>query len=132
MEKDVSREKNKHAHILIVDDSPFYSRMFMELLAESGVNCSISEAANSIEALTKFKEFSPGIVILDLKLNNETGIHLIRPFKRINEKLILIVLTNYPDEHYMKKCIENGADFFFSKYSGTEAAVEICRKQFES
>jgi len=119
-------KNDRHSGILIVEDSAQICRKLKGLLKESGIKSTISEAGNSIEALTSFKENLPSVVILDLQLNTENGIHLIRPFKRLNENVTIIILTNYPDDHYRKKCIENGADFFFSKYNETDQAIGIC------
>ncbi len=40
----------------------------------------------------------------------------------------VIVLTNYAQEQYRKKCFEEGADFFFDKSIEFDKIVEVIQK----
>jgi DNA-binding NarL/FixJ family response regulator len=112
--------------ILVVDDSRLIRSRLKDLLLDSELKCTIWEAGNIKEALTAFNEAMPGIAILDLRLKNENGMALIEPLKKINPDVTIIMLTNFPDEFYRKKCFELGADYFFSKISETELALDTC------
>lgn len=113
-------------NILVVDDSQLIRLRLKELFIDSGLNGTIWEAGDINEAITAFKHAMPEIVILDLRLKNENGMTLIEPLKKINPNVKIIMLTNFPDEFYRTKCFEIGADYFFSKLSETEQALDTC------
>jgi DNA-binding NarL/FixJ family response regulator len=114
------------SNILVVDDSQLIRIRLKELLLESGINGRVWEAGNCSEAVSVFRHANADLVLLDLRLKNENGLTLIRPFKEINPEVKIVMLTNFPDELYRKKSFELGADFFFSKLTETEQALDTC------
>jgi DNA-binding NarL/FixJ family response regulator len=112
--------------ILVVDDSQLIRQRLKELLVDSDLRCNIWEAGDIKEAVHAFERAMPGIAILDLRLKNENGMALIKPLKKIRPDVKIIMLTNFPDDFYRDKCLELGADYFFSKISETALALETC------
>lgn len=113
-------------NILIVDDSQLIRLRLKELLLESVINGRVWEAGSCSEAMSVFRSSFADLVLLDLRLRGENGLTLIRPFKVINPEVKIVMLTNFPDELYRNKSIELGADFFFSKLTETELALDTC------
>lgn len=127
MRKESGKGIRQESRLLIVDDSEIIRNRLRETLIESGFDGPISEAECVKDALQIFSEFNPTLVILDIQLNNENGISLLKPFRNINPDVRIIMLTNFPQEQYRKKCFELGVDFFFSKYSESQEAIETCK-----
>lgn len=127
MEKKLKNDKESQGGILIVDDSSLIRVRLRDLISDSGIEVNISEAADTVDAIEKFRNFRPRVVILDIQLSPGNGITLIEPFKSLNPGVCIIMLTNFPDEIYLRRCKSLGADYFFSKSTDTELVVEKCK-----
>ncbi|MFX5476923.1 response regulator, partial [Acinetobacter baumannii] len=53
----------------------------------------------------------PEIVLIDTSLPDKSGIDVLRKIKQISSIVKIILVTNYPTEHYKLMCKENGADY---------------------
>lgn len=99
--------------VLIVDDYAILRKKLKEMISEiEGIDI-ISEAKNPLEAMRSIKTINPDVVILDIRLNRESGIDLLEKIKKSRPDTKVIMFTNYPYPQYRKKCKELGADFFF-------------------
>ena len=76
--------------VLIIDDEKDICFLISEILKDENYNTSI--ALNSDEAISKFKEIKPDLVILDVWLSNSKldGIEILKEFKSIDSNLSLI------------------------------------------
>ena len=70
--------------VLIIDDEKDICFLISEILKDENYNTSI--ALNSDEAISKFNEIKPDLVILDVWLSNSKldGIEILKVFKSIN------------------------------------------------
>lgn len=113
--------------VLIVDDSAILRKKLKEMISEiEGIDI-ISEAKNPLEAMRSIKTINPDVVILDIRLNRESGIDLLEKIKKSRPDTKVIMFTNYPYPQYRKKCKELGADFFFDKATEFEKVTEVFR-----
>lgn len=115
----------KELRIFIVDDSAIVRDRLTSLLAELESVKIIGYAENSAQATDEILQSKPDIVILDIFLNGGNGITVLKNIrgKKIQSKII--VLTNYAQEQYRKKCFEEGADYFFDKSIEFDKIVDI-------
>jgi two-component system, NarL family, nitrate/nitrite response regulator NarL len=81
--------------ILIVDDHPLVRTGLISLFSyEEDLSC-IGEAANTEEALKAIIEKKPDIVLVDLRLGNESGFDLFESVSALNEpQCKFIILTS--------------------------------------
>ena len=70
--------------VLIIDDEKDICFLISEILKDENYNTSI--ALNSDEAISKFNEIKPDLVILDVWLSNSKldGIEILKEFKSID------------------------------------------------
>ncbi|MBT8383887.1 MAG: response regulator transcription factor [Ignavibacteriaceae bacterium] len=101
--------------VVIVDDSNLVRERLVKMLGAVPNLEIVGEAANSQDALEVFRDQKPHIVIVDIKIPGENGIEVLKKIKKINQAVIVIIITNYPFTQYRTKCLENGADYFFDK-----------------
>ncbi|MBT8390550.1 MAG: response regulator transcription factor [Ignavibacteria bacterium] len=101
--------------VVIVDDSNLVRERLVKMLGAVPNLEIVGEAANSQNALEVFRDQKPHIVIVDIKIPGENGIEVLKKIKKINQAVIVIIITNYPFTQYRTKCLENGADYFFDK-----------------
>lgn len=106
---------DKNLKVLIADDSVEVRERLVIMLSElQGVEI-IGQSQNVSEAIADIRSLKPGVVILDVRMPDGTGINVLQAVKQDQLALVVIVLTNYPYLQYRKKCLEAGADFFFDK-----------------
>ena len=81
--------------VLIIDDEKDICFLISEILKDENYNTSI--ALNSDEAISKFNEIKPDLVILDVWLSNSKldGIEILKEFKSINSNIPIIITVSY-------------------------------------
>ena len=113
--------------VLIADDSAELRQRLRALIGDLAGVDTVLEAADGLAALAAIRATSFDAVILDLRMPGRTGMDVLLEARRLFPALVLIVLTNYPYPAYRKRCIENGANFFFDKNTEFMNAVEAVR-----
>jgi two-component system chemotaxis response regulator CheY len=106
-------EKGK-LKILIIDDVAYIRMQLKKLLKDKGYS-QIYEASDGIEALEKFKEFHPDIVLLDLILPKIAGIDLLKIFLQIKKETKVMVISSSEEFNIEKTVLDKGALDFIHK-----------------
>jgi two-component system OmpR family response regulator len=122
----------KGIRILLVDDEPNILQ-FLELgLHNEGFQ--IQTAADGMAGMTKAKEFSPHIVILDVMMPGMDGFEVCRMLKKNSEETAVIMLTAKDEVEDRVKGLTLGADDYVVKpFSFEELLARIharIRNQF--
>jgi DNA-binding NarL/FixJ family response regulator len=88
----------------------------------------IGYADNPLAATESIVRTKPDVIILDIFLTGGSGIHVLKNIraKQITSKVIM--LTNYAQDEYRKKCFEEGADFFFDKSIEFDKVVDVIQR----
>ena len=102
----------KDIKILVTDDSSFMRKYIINTLKESGFS-NIIEASNGEEAVKKFKEEKPNIVLLDIIMPVKTGLEALKEIVE-NDGNVLIV-SAMGQKSIIVKAIKNGAKDFIIK-----------------
>lgn len=110
--------------VIIVDDSEMIRKYLRNLLSEFPNITLVGEATNTADAELLIDTRKPDLVILDLYMPGENGIHLISRLKHKKQTPIIMVLTNYPIEGLRYKSLEDGAQYFFDKSRDIEKVNE--------
>jgi DNA-binding NarL/FixJ family response regulator len=113
--------------IVIVDDSYLVRERLVKMLSAIPGTEVTGEAANSQDALKVFVDQKPHFVIVDIKIPGENGIEVLKKIKKINQAVVVIIITNYPSTQYRTKCLENGADYFFDKSNEYSEVIETIK-----
>ena len=114
--------------VFIVDDSEIVRDRLTSMLTEVPSINIIGFADNPLAATESIIARRPDVIILDIFLTGGSGIHVL---KNIREKKIaskVIMLTNYAQDEYRKKCFEEGADFFFDKSIEFDKVVDVIQR----
>ena len=102
-------------NILIVDDSEILQTRLKKSLMEAIPNISISQAGSYKETLDKFLPESCDTIILDIALPDESGINLLKKFKKDYPQIKVVMFTNYPESQFKRECMKLGADDYVNK-----------------
>ncbi len=81
--------------ILLVDDEEGIQLLYREELKEEGFT--VISAYNGDEALEKFRQEAPDLVILDINMPGMNGIEVLRQMKEINPDLPVILNSAYQE-----------------------------------
>ncbi len=121
-------ENTRTINVFIVDDSEIVRDRLTSMLTEVPSINIIGYADNPLAATESIVRTKPDVVILDIFLTGGSGIHVLKNIrgKQITSKVIM--LTNYAQEEYKKKCFEEGADFFFDKSIEFDRVIDVIQK----
>ncbi len=99
--------------ILLVDDDPVFRRVLRRALERRGY--AVSEAADVAAALDVAVANPPECVVLDLKLENESGLPLIRKLLDLDPETRILMLTGYASVATAVEAIKLGAVHYLAK-----------------
>jgi DNA-binding response OmpR family regulator len=115
------------AKILLIEDDPFLSEIYVIKFQEAGFEISLAE--DGALGLAKIKEGMPDLVLLDIVMPNMDGLELLRTIK--NDKSIrnipVVILSNLGEQEDIKRGLELGAEFYIVKahYTPTEVVARV-------
>ncbi|HCL00348.1 MAG TPA: response regulator [Candidatus Marinimicrobia bacterium] len=113
--------------ILIVDDSDILRNHLITVLSDIENIEIVGESLDTDLAIKDIKKKKPDLVILDICIPGEGGIHVLKIAKKKYPDLKVIIFTDYPYPQYRTKCMEIGANYFFDKSTETEKLIETIK-----
>lgn len=115
------------ARLLIVDDHPVVRGGLRAYLALFGDLEVVGEAGNAAEALMAVRTHPPDLVLLDLKLPDTDGLHLLPTLKHEAPGTRVVILTSFLDEDYLREALRLGASGYLLKHAGQGALLDGVR-----
>ncbi len=101
------------ARILLVDDDTTFCLMLKTWLTKKGFQ--VDEAFSCREALSKTKEAKYDVILTDLRLPDEDGMHLLKNIKEKTSEVQVILMTGYADIHTAVQAMKLGAFDYVAK-----------------
>lgn len=99
--------------ILVIDDDKDVGYIFKKALAMEGY--SVLTALDGVSGLRIVKEKKPDIVLLDLKMSKMNGIEVLRRIKKIDENIVVIIITGYGTMDTARTAMKFGAFDYITK-----------------
>lgn len=115
------------ARVLIVDDAAFM-RMTIKQIIETEDHTMVAEAGNGVEAIEKFMETKPDIVILDISMPEMNGIETLKRLKVLDPAAKIIICSAIGYQDLLAQAIECGAAEFILKPFEKEQLVKAIEK----
>lgn len=111
--------------VLVVDDHPVVRRGIKSLLAdESGIQV-VGEAVDGKEALEKFEQLDPDVVLMDLVMPEMSGIEAIQRITEAHPDARILVMTSFAADDKVFPSIKAGALGYILKDSDPEDLVRM-------
>jgi DNA-binding NarL/FixJ family response regulator len=113
------------AALLIVDDSEMVRSYLRRLLSPTPHVTIAGEAGSVPEAIQRFEELKPDVVILDIEMPGGSGVDVLKWIKHREPSCLVIMFSSSPPDIYEPLCRRHGADHYFDKMKEFEALVEL-------
>ena len=113
--------------VLIVDDAMFMRMMLKDILSKNGYEV-VGEAANGKEAIDKYIELRPDLVLLDITMPEMDGIEALKKIKMIEPKAKIIMCSAMGQQGMVVEAIQNGALDFIVKPFQQNRVLESLEK----
>ncbi|HEU4751030.1 MAG TPA: response regulator transcription factor, partial [Acidimicrobiia bacterium] len=97
------------ASILIVDDHPVVRKGIKSLLSNYDGYRVVGEASTIKEALEQFLSTQPEVVLLDIRLANESGLEALDAILDADPQARVLMLSSFDDEEYVQRSLQAGA-----------------------
>ncbi|MET3696893.1 DNA-binding NarL/FixJ family response regulator [Bacillus oleivorans] len=112
---------------LIVDDTSFMRKMAADSLKHQGYIVA-GEAANGKEAVQKFKELKPDVVMMDLTMPEMNGLDAIKEIFKIDKDAVILVCSASNQKDMIQDALEAGAVGYLMKPFKPDYMNEIIKK----
>ncbi len=120
----------KNFRILIVEDNDAYRKLYRDTLEKPFPQITIDEAVDGRGALQKVNAVLPDLILMDIRLPDESGLELTKKIKATHPNIGIVILTNYDIPEYRKAASQCGADHFLDKGSFSSVELEDLVKSY--
>lgn len=100
--------------VLIVDDAAFMRMMLSNICRENGFNV-VAEADNGLNAIEKYKEHKPDVVLMDITMPEMNGIEAVKVIKQMDNSAKVIMCSAMGQQSMVIDAIQAGASDFIVK-----------------
>ncbi|MGB0717659.1 MAG: response regulator [Phycisphaerae bacterium] len=109
--------------ILLVDDSRTIRSIQKNVLSQLGYN-EIDEAEDGVQALTRFHQERPDLMLVDWNMPNMDGITLVRKIREIDKKIPMMMCTTEAEKSRVLEAIKAGVNNYIVKPFTAESLQE--------
>lgn len=114
--------------VLVVDDHPLF-RVGVVAALRSQPDLEIcGEADNAVTANELAAGLRPDAAVVDLMLQDDDGLKLVRELRAAHPRLKIVVLSMLDPGVYLPRALQAGASFFVSKQEGPDAIIAALRR----
>lgn len=124
----LSEKSVKEHKVFIVDDHSVLREGLSELINREKDFTVCGEAGSVSDALRSIPVCAPDIVIVDLTLEDGSGIRLIENLVYSNPGLLILVLSMHDENIYAERCLKAGARGYIMKQAQSQKMMLALRK----
>ncbi len=113
-------QQKERKTVLVIDDEPDTVTLIKHIFISSGFN--VSGASGGKEALSKFSDVNPSIVLLDLLMPEMNGMQTLEEIRKISD-VPVIILSAVDRKDEIVKMLHAGTDDYVTKPFNTDEIV---------
>jgi len=117
---------------LLVEDNRIFRHAIRDILLSRFPGLCIREAGRASQALDIVQADKPHLIVMDINLPGENGLHLIHTIKDLCPEVEVIVVTSHDTPEYRAAAEAAGAGCFMGKDSLTEDQLSAAVVGFSS
>ena len=110
--------------VFVADDSPVVRERLISLLTELPNVEVVGETGAAMDAIDSIRRLKPTAVVLDISMPGG-GMFVLETIKKEDQAPLVIMLTNFANEPYRRRCLQLGADYFFDKSSEFDKVIDV-------
>lgn len=113
--------------VIIADDDGLIRdslKLILELEDDIEV---VATAENGEEAINFCTQYSPDIVLMDIRMPILDGVLATKEIKNQQKNIKIIILTTFKDDEYIAEAIKNGAEGYILKNQNSDSIIESIR-----
>jgi DNA-binding NarL/FixJ family response regulator len=114
--------------IFLVDDHPLVREWLTNLINQQGDLVVCGEADTAPKALATISKLKPDIAIIDISLQDSSGLELVKDLKEVNPKLLVLVLSMHDEVLYAERALRAGARGYIMKRETTRNVIEAIHR----
>lgn len=114
-------------NILICDDAAFMRMMIKDILTKNGYNIA-GEAENGANAVEKYNELKPDLVLMDITMPEMDGIQALKKIKETDPNASVIMCSAMGQQAMVIESIQSGAKDFIVKPFQADRVLEAVQK----
>ena len=114
-------------NVLICDDAAFMRMMIKDILTKDGYNV-VGEAENGVQAVTKYAELKPDLVLMDITMPEMDGIQALKKIKESDGSALVIMCSAMGQQAMVIDAIQSGAKDFIVKPFQADRVLAAVKK----
>lgn len=114
--------------VLVVDDDQHTRELVRRLLASQGHT--VLQAANGRQAMERFLEASPELVVCDVRMPDMDGIELLGKIRELSAVTEVVMITGFADAELVIEALRKGASNFVEKPFRLEELLAQLERSF--
>ena len=100
--------------VMIVDDALFMRRVYGQMLARNNIAV-VAEASNGFEAIAKYQEARPDVVLMDITMPGMLGLEALEEIIKLDPGARVITSSAMGQDVFVRRSISRGAKAFVVK-----------------
>ncbi len=113
--------------VLLVDDHEVVRAGLRQWLETEPDISVVAEASTAQEALVKVKESRPDVVVMDLRLPDQSGLAAIRTLRKRSPNLGIVILSSYANERFLTEALALRVNAYVLKETGSDELLRSIR-----
>jgi two-component system, NarL family, response regulator DevR len=114
--------------ILLVDDHEVVRVGLRTLIEQQPGMEVVGEAGTAAHAIFLARQLAPDVVVLDMRLPDDSGLEVCRQIKAERPETRIIILTSFPDDKTVFDAIAAGADGYVLKLIGSGDLIQALQQ----
>jgi DNA-binding NarL/FixJ family response regulator len=116
------------SRIFLVDDHPLVREWLGSLIERQADLGICGQAEDSASAFREISRLKPDVVIVDLSLQGESGLELIKQLQVLTPAPRILVLSMHDENFYAERALRAGARGYVMKRAATGKVIEAIRQ----
>jgi two-component system cell cycle response regulator len=116
----------QNVKILYVEEEKFSREKLLRVLNRRFVN--VVAAIDDVEGFQLYQRFQPDVIICDIKMNQMSGLELIKKIRALNEQVQVIATSAYDDPDIFIQSMENNVNHFILKPIDLDHLLQAIQK----
>lgn len=120
---------DRKIRVLIADDEAHIRELLKLIVASLGAEV-VGEAEDGVQALAKFAESRPDLVLLDINMPRLAGNHVLKKIREFSPHTLVVMLTAQDSIEAVQECLDLGARNYVLKSNTPERIVELVEESW--